>query len=186
MNGKNTLGATLIAAILAAAPAAAADLWLHVKVDGGKDGEQATINVPLSMVDSLAPMMRGEGHGNGRVRLQDHDYSAADLRRIWSELEKGPDATYVTVSEKDSNVRVAKRGGYLEIESHDRGKDQGENVHARLPLPVVRALLSGPEDEIDVAAALKALANQGEGELITVTGDDENVRMWVDAVPEAR
>ena len=183
MNSKHTLAAALLAAVLAASPAAAADLWLHVKVDGGKNGEQAAINLPLSMVDSFAPMIRGEAHAAGRVHIKDRDYSVAELRRIWRQLEDGPDATYVTVNEPDSKVRVAKQGGYLVMEANDRG--QGENVQARIPLPVVRALLSGPGNEIDLGAALEALARQGEGELITVTGD-ETVRMWVDAAPEGR
>jgi hypothetical protein len=183
MNGKNILGAALIALTFVTGPAAAADLWLHVKVDGGKNGEQAAINLPLSMVDTLAPMIHGEASGAGRVHIKDRDYSVAELRRVWRQLEDGPDATYVTVNEADSKVRVAKQSGYLVVESSDRG--QGENVQARIPLPVVRALLSGSDDEIDVGAALQALARQGEGELITVTGD-ETVRMWVDAAPEGR
>jgi len=181
MRPKILLAATLIAAAFAALPAAAADLWLHVKVDGGKDGEQAAINVPLSMVHTFAPMIRGEAQAARHVRIDDRDYSVAELRQVWRELENGPDATYVTVNEPDSKVRVAKQGGYLVVES----KDRGENVQARIPLPVVQALLSGPGDEIDVGAALEALARQGEGELITVTGD-ETVRMWVDGAPEGR
>ena len=183
MNSKHTLAAALLAAVLAASPAAAADLWLHVKVDGGKHGEQAAINLPLSMVDSFAPLIRDEAHAAGRVHIKDRDYSVAELRRAWRELENGPDATYVTVNEPDSKVRIAKQGGYLVMEANDRG--QGENVQARIPLPVMRALLSGSGDEIDIGAALQALARQGEGELITVTGD-ETVRMWVDAAPEGR
>ena len=182
MNRKVILGSALIIAALAASPAAAADLWLHVKVDGGRDGEQAAINLPLSMVDKLAPMMSDKTRGSGRIRIDDRDYSVAELRRIWRELEEGPDATYVTVNERDSKVRIAKRGSYLVMEANDRA--QGEDVQARIPLTVMRALLSGPGDELDLGAALEALAREGAGELITVTGEDETVRIWVDAAPE--
>jgi uncharacterized Ntn-hydrolase superfamily protein len=183
MNGKRILGSALIAAALAAGPAGAADLWFHVQVDGGRKGEQATINLPLSMVDKIASMISGEARSSGRVRIDDHDYSVAELRRIWQELERGPDATYVTVKEPDSKVRIAKRGDYLVVEANERG---GEDVQARVPITVVRALLSGSGDELDVGAALEALARHGAGELVTVTGDDKTVRIWVDGVPEAR
>lgn len=184
MNAKKTLGTALLAAGLTLGPAAAADLWFHVKVDGGKNGEQATINLPLSMVDKIAPMISEDARVAGRVRIDDRDYSVAELRRIWRELESGPDATYVTVNEPGSKVRIAKQGEYLVAEATDR--HEGEQVQARIPLMVVRALLSGSGEELDIAAALEALARHGEGELVTVTGDDETVRIWVDAGPGGR
>jgi hypothetical protein len=49
----------------------------------------------------------------------------------------------------------------------------------------VDALLSGNEDELDIQAAINALVQEGEGELVTVTSDDENVRIWVDSIAEA-
>jgi hypothetical protein len=183
MNLKSILGTALIAAAVAG-PAAAADLWFHLEVDGGRNGEQATINLPLSMVDSIAPMISHEAHASGRVRIDDRDYSVAELRRAWRELEDGPDATYVTVNDRDSKVRIAKQGSYLVMEANDRA--QGEEVQARIPLTVMRALLSGTGDELDVGAAVEALAREGAGELMTVTSDGETVRMWVDGVPERR
>jgi hypothetical protein len=189
MNGKRILGAALIAAAVAAgaATAAAADLWLHVKVDGGRHGEQATINLPLSLVDTFAPMISEKAHGSGRIRIKDRDYNVAELRRALRQIERGPDATYVTVDEPGSRVRIAKRGAYLVMEAVEhKHHETGEQVEARVPLTVVKALFSGADDELDVGAALEALAREGEGELITVNSRDETVRIWVDAAPETR
>lgn len=181
MNGKRILGTALLAVALtsvSAASAAAADLWLHLKVDGGKGGtEKVEINMPLSMIESFAPMVEGKMKDGGRVRIDDRDYDVAELRRIWRELENGPDATYITVNEPDSKVRIGKSGSYLVMKAveHD-----GENVEARIPISVVGALLSGSGDGLDVAAALRELARFGKGELLTVTSDDETVRIWID------
>lgn len=182
MNGKRIFGTALLAAALtavSAGTAAAADLWLHLKVDGGRKGtEKVEINLPLSMIDSFAPMLQGRVKDGGRVRIDDRDYDVAELRRIWRELEKGPDATYVTVNEPDSKVRIAKRGSYLVMNAVEH--EDGENVEARIPISVVGALLSGSGDGLDVANALRELARFGEGELMTVTSDDETVRIWID------
>ncbi|HEX9942221.1 MAG TPA: hypothetical protein VGG03_09415 [Thermoanaerobaculia bacterium] len=187
MKATKILGTALLFTGLVLAPAAAADLWLHVKVDGGRNGEQATINLPLSLVDTFAPMISRGAHGSGRVRIDDRDYSVSDLRRIWRQIENGPDATYVTVEEPGSRVRIAKRGDYLVMEAVERNdRERVEQVEARVPLTVMKALLSGPGDELNVGAALEALAREGEGELVTVNGRDETVRIWVDAVSDAR
>lgn len=182
MNGKRIFGTALVAAaltVVSAGAAAAADLWLHVKVDGGRRGtEKVEINLPLSMIESFAPMLQGKVRDGGRVRIDDRDYDVAELRRIWRELEEGPDATYLTVNEPDSKVRIAKRGSYLVMTAVER--QDGENVEARIPIPVMGALLSGSGDGLDVAAALRELARFGEGELMTVTSDEETVRIWID------
>ncbi len=185
MNGKKIFGTALLAAAItagSAASAAAADLWLHLKVDGGKKGtEQVEINMPLSMIESFAPMLQGRVKDDGRghrVRIDDRDYDVAELKRIWRELEDGPDATYLTVNEPDSKVRIAKRGSYLVMTAVER--EDGENVEARIPIPVVGALLSGRGDGLDISAALRELARFGEGELMTVTSDEETVRIWID------
>ncbi len=68
--------------------------------------------------------------------------------------------------------------------SVDEG-DGGENVEVRVPARVVDALLSGEGDELNLIAAMEALVDEGEGNLVTVTGDDENVRVWVDRIAEA-
>lgn len=186
MNGKKIFGTVLVAAALttvSAGAAAAADLWLHVKVDGGRKGtEKVEINMPLSMIESFAPMLQGRvkdgGRDGKRLRIDDRDYDVAELRRIWRELEDGPDATYITVNEPDSKVRIAKSGSYLVMTAVERG--DGENVEARIPIPVVGALLSGSGDGLDIGAALRELARFGKGELMTVTSDEETVRIWID------
>ncbi|HEY0511425.1 MAG TPA: hypothetical protein VGH73_05955 [Thermoanaerobaculia bacterium] len=184
MNATKILGAALVA-LLAAGRALASDLWIHVKVHGAKDVEEATINLPLSMARNLAGMVPEDARSSGQVHVHDKDYSVADLRRAWRELEHGPDATYLTVNDPDSRVLIAKRGDYLELRATDKGS-KGENVEARIPLPVMAALLSGSGDRLNVDAALEELTRFGEGELLTVTGDAETVRIWVDHAADAR
>jgi hypothetical protein len=45
----------------------------------------------------------------------------------------------------------------------------------------VSALFSSDGDELNFGAALEALSRRGEGELLTVNGNDETVRIWVDS-----
>jgi len=183
MNGKKFFGMALLAAGLVATAhrAAAADLWLHIDVNGkGDKVEQANINLPLSMVRNMAPMLEEKGHGSKRLHVRNKDLSVDELRRAWREIADGPDANYITVKDKDSDVHIGKQGNYLRLKARDRGEN-GQDVDIKVPLEVVAALFSGDGDELNFNAALEALSRRGEGELLTVNGNDETVRIWVDS-----
>jgi hypothetical protein len=187
MSTKKAAMTALLAFALTAARASASDLWLHIKVHDAKEDSHVNVNLPLSMVEKTASLIPADARKSGKIRMNDKDMDVAELRRLWDEVKSRPDATYVTVDEKDSKVRIAKRGDYLHIVAQDRKGDKGnENVEMKIPLDVVSALLSGNGDEMNVGAAVQALARRGEGELVTVTGDDETVRIWVDSTSETR
>lgn len=191
MNGKKIFGIALIAAGVTASAAFAGsrtdDLWLHVKVHDASEDSRVTINLPLSVVEKAGPMIPKEARTSGRIRFDDEDFSVAELREMWQEVQRKPDATFITVDERDSKVRVAKRGNTLHVFAVDKGVGKrNEEVEIKIPVPVIDALLSGEGDQLNIGAAIQALARQGAGELVTVTGDDETVRIWVDDISEAR
>jgi hypothetical protein len=191
MNAKQAITTALLALAVTATTAArasASDLWLHVKVHDGKEDSHVTVNLPLSMVEKASSLIPADAHHSGKIKVNNKDMDVAELRQLWDEVQKQPDATYVTVDEKDSKVRIAKRGSYLYINAKDRTGHKGghEDVEVKIPIEVVSALLSGRGDEMNFGAAIQALARRGEGELVTVNGDDETVRIWVDAASETR
>lgn len=174
MNGRRIFGMALLLAGLTLGPAAAADLWLRIEVNGEK-GEEVSMNLPLSMLESMVP---DEYRSASVLRFHDEDYDIAELRRIWRQLEDSPDTTYLMVNEADSKVRIGKKGNFIVMNVTERG--EGEDMQARIPVTVMGALLSGSGDRLNISAALKELARYGEGELLTVTGRDERVRIWLD------
>lgn len=192
ISSPRLLGPSLALALtlaLGLAPAATADsdLWLHVRVDG-RHGETVNVNLPLSLVEAALPMIPQEHFHDGQIVIDHHRWgpghhlTVADLRAIWGELEASPDMTFVTVEDHDETVRVAKSGAYLLVDIDDRGR---ESSRVRIPVSVVDALLSGEGESLDLRAAIEALAAHGEGELVTVSQEDETVRVWVDRTPEA-
>lgn len=173
----------VIAGLLSAAGARAADLWLHVSVDE-EDGAKVKVNLPLALVDKALAMVPDEHVRDGRVVLDDVEWTVPELRALWQEIANSPDMTFVTVEDDGENVRVWKENGYLMVQVREDGDDS--TVDVRVPGTVVDALLSGDGDQLDLSAALIALAAHGEGELVTVNDDRDRVRIWVDASAEAR
>lgn len=179
----------LLALMLGAVGAARAgsDLWLHVRVEEGDGGARVAVNLPLEMIERALPLVdRHERIGRHAVHFDGRHLTWTELRELWAEVRSSPDMTFVTVEEDDESVRVWKEQGYLHVEVRERGwRDRDETVDVRMPLPFVDALLSGPEDEIDLQAAVLALAEHGDTELVTVRDEDDYVRVWVDGEPES-
>jgi hypothetical protein len=177
---RTAMGVALILLGTAAAEARA-DLWLHVKVrESGGDGSRVSISLPLAVVEAAAPLLPAEARTAARLRVGNQDLSVADLRRIWRQVRSAPDATFITVDDASGQVRVARQGASLVIRAVDAGR-HGDRVEVRIPAAVVDALLAGNDQSLDLAGAITALARSGEGELVTVNGDNDTVRMWVDS-----
>lgn len=170
----------LFALLTAGAAGAAQDLWLHVRVNEGEGGARVRVNLPLAMAEKAMAMIPADEMHGGRVHIEGSDITVPQLRELWASLATSPDATLVEVDDDGQKVRVTKSGGYLLVKAHEDGKQ----VDVRIPGEVVDALLSGGGDELNVAAAIAALAARGEGELVTVDDSDTQVRIWVDAVAE--
>jgi hypothetical protein len=61
-------------------------------------------------------------------------------------------------------------------------KSNPTQVEIKVPMKVIDALLSAGKDELDIVAALHALAAQGDAELVSVKADDgATVRVWIDS-----
>ena len=75
---------------------------------------------------------------------------------------------------------MAKDGGFLLIHVDET---DGERVRVKMPLAVIDAMLSTDEEELDLVAALEALADYDVGDLVTVDLFD---RYEGKGVPEGR
>ena len=176
---------TLLAVLLVAPPAAAQDLWIHVKVhEEGGDNARVTVNLPVSFLEGVLPMLEESGHmDDARIEIEDSDLTADDLRRVLASLRDSPDATFAEVQTDTETVVFYKQGDYLRVETEE--SLEGTEVRARFPIAVLDALLSGPDDRLDFQAAIQALAAHGPGDLVTVRDGGTSVRVWIDEYPEA-
>jgi hypothetical protein len=173
-----TMGNLALTAMAAPAPA---ERYLHVKVDDASKGESVNVNVPLAMAQAILPTINKGTLHNGHVTIGDTDFNGVDVRALLDAIRTAPDNEFVTVKEKDQDVRVAKSNGNLIVHVLDKSKD-GEKVDVTIPMKVVDALFSTAKDnELDVAAAIRALSDAGDAVLVTVQDATEHVRIWIDS-----
>ncbi len=176
----------LIAMILAvgALDARATDRWLHIRVDdSGNEGERVRVNVPLELAEKVLPCIHSDKLHHGRVKIEGN-LEGVNLRDLMNAVRSAADGEFVTVQNRQENVRVAKQGNSFLVkvrEKHSTRKDASQTVDIKVPFQVVEALLSGGEGELDVVAALHSLKTTADTELVNVNDGAQIVRIWVDS-----
>jgi hypothetical protein len=184
LQAKAVVFSLLAAAVMTAAwPALAApgERYLHVKVQDAEKGESVNVNVPISMAEKILPALNNHNFHNGCVTIHQADLNGVDVRAILDAVRTAPDNEFVTVTEKNQNVRVAKLNGNIVIHVRDH-ENKEQSVDVTVPMKVVDALFStAKQDELDVVAALRALGDTGNGLLVIVHDASQNVRVWVDS-----
>lgn len=173
--------AASMTALAVPAPAAPAERYLHVNVEDPAKGESVNVNVTLAMAEKILPAINNHGLHNGRVAIHSAEMNGVDVRALLDAVRTAPDNEFVTVQEKDADVRVAKANGNIIV--HVVGKkNKQEKVDVTVPLKIVDALFSTAQnDELDIAAALRALSDAGDILLVTVQDSSQKVRVWVDS-----
>lgn len=160
----------------------AGDRWLHVRVSNPESKEETVrVNVPLELAEKVLPTINKDRLQHGRVRVDQIDCHGVDLQALVAAVRTSKDGEFVTVQNKDSDVRVAKQNGYLFVHVFDKNSPKKSQVEVKMPMKVVDALFSAGKDELDLVAALHALSSQGDTELVTVKDRENNVRVWLDS-----
>ena len=158
------------------------DRWLHVRVTNPSKGEESVrVNVPLELAEKVLPTINKNRLHSGRVKFDDIDCHGVDLRALVDAVRTSKDGEFVTVQNRDSDVRVAKRNGTLFVHVFERNKPRRSEVEVKVPMKVVDALFSGDKDELDLVAGLRALSSQGDTELVSVKDQENTVRVWLDS-----
>lgn len=178
MNVKRTLVLALFFFLLIAVVQAQTTQWIHVRVEEAGEAEDVVkVNVPASLVSTVLPMVETEEFTNGRVKLEDVEFSVPELREIWNEVKRHGNYELVSVKNQDANVRVSIEGDHLYVTSAEGSETQ---INAQIPTTVVDALFSGEGNELDIKGAVDALIARGSGDLVTVHDGSTSVRIWID------
>ena len=187
---RKTIGVT-VSMLAFAALAMSADRWIHIRViEAGPDGDRVRINIPLSLAEAILPTIKSDKLCDGKVKVEGHAFDQVDLHALLEAVRQAQDNQYVSVESKDQNVEVAKAGEFLLIKVHENCKGAGKTAKAtstvdiKVPFKVAHALLSGGKDELNVLAAVQALDQYSNLELVSVKDENDNVRIWIDSSNE--
>jgi hypothetical protein len=184
-------------AVKKTAAAATPEKFIHVRVNDVSKGEMVSVNLPLSLAEKVIPTIHNGNLHNGKVTIGNMDMQDVDVRALLAAVASSPDNEFVTVKEKDQEVRVAKSKGNFIIHVTDLNSDsdesnksdksdkkyekRGQKVDITIPISVVNALVPNEKQELDLVAAIHALSNASEALLVTVHDGTQDVRIWIDS-----
>src|SRR5947209_7983083 len=169
---------TVFASLLATSATLPTTRYVHVRVSNPATHELVRVNVPLSLAEKVIPAINHGQLRDGKVRIANFTADNVNVRAILDALKTAPEGEFVTVQDTGDDVRVAKEHGQVVV--HVIDKDSKERVDVTVPWEVVQALISDTsENQLNIEAAVKALESLGDTTLVRVTGQDDNVRVWV-------
>jgi hypothetical protein len=175
-----TLGIFLLLLSVTASGAVDRDQWLHIAVDGvGHNAERVRVNLPLTLVEAVLPLIEESEFRHGKIVLDNEEFRRADIVEILRAVREAQEGEYVTIEDYEDHVRISKEEDYIVVEASEGGRHPSQ-VDIRVPVVVLDALVSGGSDELNILAAIEALGEHGDGDLITVNDDGETVRIWID------
>jgi hypothetical protein len=156
--------------------------WIHIRVESAKGASgDVSFNVPIEMASAVLPAIPTDREHHGKFDIQ-ASIDGADLRALLDSVRNSPDNVFITMERHEAEVSVAKSGRFLLIKIVNKPTPEhrsGKTIAIKVPTSVVRAMVSGNSNEIDVNAGIHALALEGEVD-VTVNSDKETVRVWTD------
>jgi hypothetical protein len=150
--------------------------WLNVEVNEPAKDTEVRLHLPVSLVTAVLASVDSEGLRHGKVTVCTVGHEV-DWTAVLAAVRTAQEGLYVTVKDRDADVRVRKISGQVEVDVDEHG-ERGDHVRLRLPVELIDALkLDG--DTLDVADFVARLGKVS-GELLRVTSRDANVRIWVE------
>src|SRR5262249_27927887 len=133
------------------------------------------------LAEKVLPTINNDRIHNGKLKVNQANVNGVDLHALLDAVRSARDGEFVTAQGTTGDIRVAKNAGYLQVHVRELKEGTPKRVEVRLPLTVVDALVSAGSNELDLVAGLRALATQGDTELVTVKDGRSTVRIWLDS-----
>lgn len=167
---------TVVLILLVGISQAVSSRWLHIRVKEAGKVEEMKLNIPLSLVETVLPLLEDK-LVQGKVHLEERGFSVIDVKKVWNSLREKSDHLLADVEVSDGRLRVFIKGEFLYVRSEE---DAAGQVNVSIPNAVVDGLLSGEGEEVNILAGLQALTELGDQKIVSLQIDETTVRVWID------
>jgi len=202
MRKRIVIAGLVVASLLAARSAGAADRWLHVSVDEDNgNNTRVRVNLPFSIVERALPVLpdlrdyqrrnhshyRSEHrrHHDSCINVNGRDFDLEDLKAVVAASRTNPQGEWGEYQGEDVTVRYTVEGTDLRLQVKDH-YDDDDWTDVTVPLELAEIAAAQDENDFDLRAIAQWLVDRGEGDIVVVNDEWTRVRIWVDESPEGR
>ena len=179
---KRTVITLITIAVLAWAPAALADegtRWVNVHVTENSSSTNVEVHLPLNLVLTVLRNVDVENFHGGHIDLELDEDMDINFAEIIQAVKDSPDGKFVTVTSDEADVSVHKENGTLFVTVNQK-EDEMAQVEVTMPMTLMDALTFGEKNTLNIAALLESFDDLPNGELVKVTSNEANVRVWIE------
>jgi hypothetical protein len=169
---------SLIAALFAPVALARGEVHLRVEVmDEDSDEMKVNLDMPLGAIESILDILNDQVDGDFNMDFGNH---GMDVRRIYMALRDEDMADFLEVNDGDDHVKVWKDRDAFQVRVTRDGNSRPVAM-VYLPLPLLDALFSGPDESIpNLKDALDELSHMAPLTLVEVYEDRQTVKIWLE------
>ncbi len=169
---KSLIGFVTLLFVMTHAVAGEYMLRIEMNVQEG-EGDPTTISMslPAGLLHSFAPQVQEVLND---VDLEEQELN---LRQIWQEIRDAGPNNFVEVKGQDGNVLVSTDATHLKVDVDTR--DEGE-IKLRIPLELGDLFFNNDLQNLNVDEIISRLGDLVGEDLVTITGDKINGRVWVE------
>jgi hypothetical protein len=180
MKGKVLTLVALVALLWASAAYAQEDSrWINVHVTENSSNTNVEVHLPLNLVLTVLRNVDVENFHGGQVDLELDEDIDIDFPEIMQAIKNAPDGKFVTVTSDEADVNVHKQAGTIYVTVNQK-EDEMAQVEVTMPMELMDALSFGEKNTLDVATLLQSFDRLPNGELVKVTSNEANVRVWIE------
>ena len=164
---KKAMMTILTLAIFTATTFAASPAMIRLEMNEKEQGTEVKVNLPFSLLEVVKPQIE-EALGNAELNGE------VDIKAIWAELKAAGSHEFVNVKSADATVVVSTN------ETHVLVQVEGEGKNMNLSAPIALGDLLFSSDTVDVTALMEGLKEFQGQDLLTITGDQVDLKIWID------
>jgi hypothetical protein len=179
---KKTVLTLIVLAAFAWSPYALAEegtRWVNVQVTENSSNTNVEVHLPLNLVLTVLRNVDVENFHKGHVDLDIHHDMDVNWTEVMAAVKDAPDGKFVTVTSDEADVNVRKEAGTLYVTVNQK-EDEKAQVEVTMPMEMMDAFNLGETNTLDVTALLESFDNLPDGQLVKVTSEDANVRVWIE------
>ena len=172
--------------------------WINIHVRDAAEQTTVDVRLPLDFIAAAIDAVDTPEFKNGKIRLDFHsrahegaveaegdvtvhaDHPDVNWAPLLKKMKDLPDGEFVKVDSPDAKVSVRRTGGLFLIHVENQQTEEKAKVDVRIPVALLDSFKVDENNRLDIKAFVAELDKLDIGDLVRVSAEGTDVRIWVE------